>query len=164
MKREVHLLAFTPDGRWLISGSYDGTIRLWDLTTPTARPIVLREQEGPVYTLAISEDGAWLASGGADGIVRLWQLANPATQLYMLAGHSGVVNSVAFSPNGCWLATGSGDSTARLWDLTEITDGVIDPANCTSEPHVLSSIDTTNVEAVGTLLEAAGPIICFKGT
>ena len=54
-------MAISPDNRWLVTGSYDRTARLWDLSAkdPAANPVVLRGHEGAV-SVAISPDNRWL--------------------------------------------------------------------------------------------------------
>jgi WD40 repeat protein len=72
----VDALVISPDGRWLVAGNVDNTLRLRDLAAadPTQAAHVLRGHDSPVETLAISPDGRWLASGSQDGTVRLWPL------------------------------------------------------------------------------------------
>jgi WD40 repeat protein len=67
-------VAFSPDGRLLASGSYDETIRLWEVATGS--PVrTLRGHTDPVLSMAFSPDGKLLASGSWDGTIKLWNVA-----------------------------------------------------------------------------------------
>jgi WD40 repeat protein len=113
---EVQAIAITPDGKTLVSGGNDKTIKLWDLTTGKERA-TLRGHRAFVESLAISPDGKTLASGGRDQKIKLWDLAT-CKELTTLEGHTGGVRSLAFRPDGKLLASGSDDETIKLWDLT----------------------------------------------
>ncbi len=113
----VHAVAFSPDGRTLATGSYDRTIRLWNVATHRPVGAPLTGTHGHVYSVAFSHDGQVLASGGDDGAVRLWDVRTHHELGQPLNGHDGEINSVAFSPNGKILASGGENGTVRLWDV-----------------------------------------------
>ena len=109
----VSSVSFSPDGSTLASGSWDGTVQLWDVVT--GEPIAtLGGRESSGSSVSFSPDGATLASGSLDGTVRLWAVAT-GEPIAPLEGHTFGVNSVSFSPDGATLASGSLDDTVRLW-------------------------------------------------
>ena len=99
----------------IVSGSGDGTLRLWDLETGTSTK-TLADHTDVVYSLSISPNGQILASGSGDGTIKLWQLDGTLLQTIP---HSleplRAVMSVAFSPNSSLLASGSGDGRIHIW-------------------------------------------------
>ncbi len=111
---QVLSLAFAPDGKTLASGSWNGEVRLWDLSKqPTGRTLAVKHS-GAVWDLAFSADGQQLASGSYDKTVRLWRPSD-GTSLRTLGGHGSGVYAVAFSPDGETLASGSYDGVVRLF-------------------------------------------------
>ena len=110
----VWSVAFSPDGTTLASGSWDQTVRLWDITTKH-NIATLEGYNVAVYTLAFSPDGTILASNAFRGI-KLWEIAT-RTEIATFEGHTGRVTSVAFSSDGTTIASGSRDNTVRLWDV-----------------------------------------------
>ncbi len=109
----VRAVAFSPDNRLLVSGSGDGTVRLWDISTGAARG-TLEGHTRPVLAVQFSPDGHLLASGSPDETVRLWG-ARTGAACGVLEGHPGRIQSLAFSPDALLLASASADMTINLW-------------------------------------------------
>jgi WD40 repeat protein len=114
--------AFSPDRRWLATGSEEGAIRLWDLSLvdPTSRLPALDGHKGPVHGLAFSADGRWLVSGAADGAVRLWRLTAEGAKPDRVFGEGryGAIESLALSPNGDWLVFGTQSGNVCIWKMS----------------------------------------------
>ncbi len=113
-KGTVRSVAFSPDGSILATGSYDRTLKLWNVFTGQLRKSLEGNPEG-VVSVAISPDGSTIAAAGYERMVRLWNLDEDQPQK-VLDGHRDQVFSVAFSPDGKTLASGSVDRTIILWD------------------------------------------------
>jgi WD40 repeat protein len=110
----VSSVAFSPDSKRVITGSYDATARVWDAAS--AKELLrLEGHAGAVYSVAYSDDGTRVATGGGDDVVMVWD-AESGELLAMLEGHQrGGVMGVAFVPNGSVVSVGQ-DASLRRWD------------------------------------------------
>ncbi len=125
-------LAFTPDGKFIVSASEDKVIRVWNwrkgVTVRTIRGQSGPGPEGKIYAMALSPDGRWLAAGGwmdkltaslpCCGDIRLYDLASGEIEA-LLKGHTSVVDGLAFSPDSKMLISGGGESDAIIWDVEQ---------------------------------------------
>jgi tetratricopeptide (TPR) repeat protein len=108
-------VAFSPDGKTLLTGSHDHTARLWDAASgePIGQPLV---HSRAVWSVAFSPDGKTVLTGSQDRTARLWDAAS-GRPLGSPMNHPDPVNAVTFSPDGKIILTGSGDKSAQLWDV-----------------------------------------------
>jgi WD40 repeat protein len=111
----VSSVAFSPDGKFALSGGGDNMLKLWELATGHE----LRSfagHTGDVHSVAFSPDGKLALSGSEDRTLKLWE---PTTgrELRSFVGHTDRVTAVAFSPNGKFVLSGSGDNTLKLWEV-----------------------------------------------
>ena len=118
----VTALAFTPDGRLLVSGGNDRTVKVWDAASGLERTTLTNY--GPSLGVAVlSPDGKMLATAATPGGQRITVQEIPGgREIIRLQGHKNWVNSMAFSPDERTLLSGSSDGTVRLWDLASASN------------------------------------------
>ena len=107
-------VAWSPDGHHILTGSPDGTARIWDATT--GENTLTLTHDGWVMAVAWSPDGHHILTGSQDGTARIWDATTGENTLTLT--HDGWVMAVAWSPDGHHILTGSPDGTARIWDAT----------------------------------------------
>jgi WD40 repeat protein len=112
-------VAFSPDGKYALSGSFDKTVKLWDVAT--GKEIhTFTGHSMMILCVAFSPDGKYAASGSRDKTIKLWDAASGRevrTFSGTFSGHSDGVASIAFSPDGKYLLSGSYDKTVKLWEV-----------------------------------------------
>lgn len=112
----VYSTSFNPDNSFLISGSEDGTARLWSLQTFTCL-VCIKGHNYPVWSVEFSPLGFYFVTGSHDKTARVWS-TDHIQPLRILAGHLSDVDCCKFHPNGNYVATGSCDRSVRLWDIS----------------------------------------------
>src|SRR5512139_1392236 len=108
---QVNSIAFTTDGRTIVTASDDRSIRLWDAQTGELLR-VLTGHSGPVNRLALAPDGKILASGGGDGTIRLWSVETWDILQTLKPGMA--VRALAFSPDRRLLAAGCAEADMQV--------------------------------------------------
>lgn len=110
----VTSVAFSPDGRFALTGSWDNSARLWEVET--GKEIrMFQGHSSWISSVAFSPNERFILTGSYDKTARLWDVMT-GSEVQRFEGHSASVLSVAFSPDGKTILTG-GDLTARLWDV-----------------------------------------------
>jgi hypothetical protein len=115
----VACLAFTNDSHSLLSGSWDHTLRRWDIATGKQTG-TYDGHENVVYCVVALPGGRYALSGGDDRVLKLWDLASPHA-VREFKGHAGEIWSVATFPDGKTALSASLDATMRLWNVEDAT-------------------------------------------
>ncbi|MBU0653918.1 MAG: caspase family protein [Gammaproteobacteria bacterium] len=114
-EKTVRGVAFSPDDRYVISGSDDETLQLWDTSTGKTIGQPWRGHEAPVMAAAFSPDGRYVISGSTDETLRLWDISTGKTIGQPWRGHGFEIDDIAFSPDGRFVVSRSFNSV-RLWN------------------------------------------------
>jgi WD40 repeat protein len=106
--------AVSPDGLFIVSTAYDGTVSVWDTRTSMER-LRLTGHTGWVRRCAVSPDASFIVSASYDRRLRVWDAQN-GSLVHVLAGHTDAVTDCAVSPDGTFIVSASLDETVRIWD------------------------------------------------
>jgi eukaryotic-like serine/threonine-protein kinase len=113
----VYPLVYSPDGRWIASGSWDRTVRLWDAAT--GELCATLPHPSPVFGLAFGPDSTWLVTGcQQDARLRIWDVGTARLRKEIAFPTKGF-HSLTVSPDGRRVAATTEDQNPRLtvWDL-----------------------------------------------
>ncbi|MFC1603836.1 protein kinase [Planctomycetota bacterium] len=119
----VKCVGFSPDGKTIVSGSSDKTLKLWNPLTGKEK-MTLYGHEAGITSADFSPDGKHLlVSGDQKGTIKVWDTVN-GSEIRTVQAHNGQIRSVCFGPGGERIVSCGGDGTIRLWD-TETGDEIL---------------------------------------
>lgn len=113
-QQAVNHIAFSPDGRYVASASFDKKVKVWNGYSGEFL-ITLTGHVGAVYQVAWSGDSRFLVSASKDSTAKLWEIPSGKAAKQTLPGHHDEVYALDWSPNGGSVATGSKDRTIKIW-------------------------------------------------
>jgi WD40 repeat protein len=152
-KFEGHTRALTgvihlPGGHQMMTCSYDGSLRVWDLQNGKQIGNDWRDGESDINTTALSPDGKTVASGSDDRAVRLWDVETGKV-LAKWTGHGRRTSSLCWSRDGGLVASGSSDGTTTVWDVESGKTVLAIETGLSGVAAVIYSPDTTMIATGG---------------
>ena len=106
----------SPDGKLLVTGSWDRSAKIWDIASGKAVRKLDGLHQGYVNSVEFSPDGQTILTGSDDGTARLWDVATGTPDEIVFQGHKSRIRQACFSSNGARVLTTANDKTARIWD------------------------------------------------
>ncbi|KAG2337055.1 WD40 repeat-like protein [Suillus weaverae] len=152
-KEQVYGVAFIHGTRLLVTGSFDKSLRVWDLDKGKQVGEPLLGHDAEVWGLAVSADGHWIVSGGWNGSILVWEVATDKTDLkrvpVLFEGHKGGIQGVVFAPDSETFASASEDETVCVWKR-ETGKIILGPLNVGSMAYSVSYSPDNSKLAAGT--------------
>ncbi len=112
--------SYSPDGKWIATGSWDHSVKIWEVSTGKVIHKLEGEHTGAVNSVTFSNDGTQLLTASDDGTAILWNIES-GKAVRKFEGHSDSVLAATFSHDGLLIATASNDKTARIWRASDGT-------------------------------------------
>jgi WD40 repeat protein len=113
----IRSIAISKDGKKIISGSNDKTVRVWDINNPKGNPNVLIGSTASIRSVACSANDRYIAAGDINGNLIIWDMANKNLPPFILKGHQGSINSIAFDKNNLYLYSSGNDAVINRWKI-----------------------------------------------
>jgi len=113
---KVNAVSVTPDGLRVISASYDGTLKLWDMETGIEIREMIGHHTNGINAISLTPDGLRAISASNDCTLKLWDLETGA-EIRTMKGHTNWVNAVSVTPDGLRAISASKDNTLKVWDM-----------------------------------------------
>ncbi|MGK7943429.1 MAG: protein kinase, partial [Microcystaceae cyanobacterium] len=125
-KKRINNVALSSQGKWVISGSQDETLRVWDgMSGKEVQKMV--ETTGWITCVAVTRDGQKIISGSQDGTIRVWEQES-GREIWQSREHQGRISCLTLSEDESWLAVGSSDRLISLWNLA--TGDLVELLSC----------------------------------
>lgn len=113
----VYGVAFSPDGRTLLSGSIDSQAALWDASTGK-KLHALQGHQGMLWSVAFGARGKYAFTASWDGTIKMWETrSGKSVRQFPSAGRLADVNGIDVSADGRFLLAGCDDNRVHLWDI-----------------------------------------------
>lgn len=153
----IHGIASDRTNQLVVSGSYDGTVKMWDFSTRELKNTI--EIGSSVTMLQLHRENGLLAVAADDLVIRVYDTeCGGSTLVRKFLGHTNRISDISFSSDGRWLISAAMDSTVRVWDLPQgrCIDcfGVKKPVTSMSFSPTGNFLATTHVDEVGIFLWA----------
>lgn len=145
----IESVAFSLDGKLVVTGSWDETVRVWNLETGLAKFGSMKKHTRRIHAVAVSGDGKFIYSGSRDRTIRVWDMENGKHIKTILAeSHNWITAIKAAGKNRCVI--GCEDGSIRLWD--------------TAEGKCLKVFTTDGIlSALATAILGEGKLLCLSG-
>ena len=158
---------FFDNGKWIISSSQDGTLKLWDAKTLKDLATFVGHKE-PVWACDISPNGRWVVSGSFDKSLKIWDVKQKL-EVGILEGHEDEIWDCSFFPDGKRAVSACYDSTLKIWDVSYVLDKEREKPRFQARREF--SLDRKNISTSNNRLLSAqeiknggdfGPILCAR--